>query len=135
MNLRNGIRGTVKLAVLLAVTVSCDGASDPTGAQPIVNRPPTPGEAAPAQVVVTPRVDTLSALGETVSLGAVVVGENGSVVAGVPVTWASLTPNVATVGANSGTVTSVGVGTTTIRASAGSATGDATVVVLSPGST
>lgn len=134
MNLRYPIRCSAMLSVLLVTTVACDGAADPTGAQPIVNRPPTAGEATPAEVVVTPRVDTLSALGQTVSLGAVVVGQDGSVVAGLAVSWVSLAPGVATVGASSGTVTSVGAGSAVIRASAGAVSGDAVVVVLSPGS-
>lgn len=84
-------------------------------------------------MVISPQIDTLTRPGEQSELGAVVVGANGSVIAGVAVTWASLAPGVATVGTSSGTVTAVGAGTATIRATAGTASGTATVVVLDPG--
>lgn len=112
---------------------ACDSGGGPAAPGAQFNRPPTPQEAVPAEVVITPRADTLSGPGERAELGAVVVGTNGSVIAGVPVTWASSAPGVATVGVSSGTVTAVRPGTATIRANAGTASGTATVVVLDPG--
>ena len=120
------------LIVLPAATGApgCDGSPNGVGSGTAAQRPPAAVEALPADVVVTPAVDTLTNLGASVTLGAVVVGSDGSVLSGVPVTWATLAPGVATVGLNSGRVTATGVGTATIRASAGAASGDASVVVV-----
>jgi len=125
---------TTLFAGWLALLASCNPQADASGPRPVVNRPPSPQEPVPAQVVVVPRVDTLFGVGASVELGAVVVGAGGAVIAGVPVTWTSLAPGVALVGMDTGTVTAVGLGVATIRASAGPATGDAEVVVLEPGS-
>ena len=81
-------------------------------------------------MVVVPRSDTLFAIGETAWLGAVVVGVDGSLIARVSVFWASSAPGVVSVGRTSGGVTAVAEGTATIRASAGPATGTATVSVI-----
>ncbi len=117
--------------VLLGVALgSCNNDAGPAAPAPPFVRPPTPSEATPASLVIAPRVDTLAMVGQVVTLGAIVVGADGSVIAGVPVTWSSLAPGVATVGPTSGTVTAQGSGTATIQASAGPVTGTATVVVL-----
>jgi uncharacterized protein YjdB len=78
-----------------------------------------------SQVHVTPRADTLRAIGDTLTLTAVTADAGGVPVAG-PVTWASLDPSVATVDAQ-GAVAAVAVGTARIEAATGA--GRDTVVV------
>ena len=70
----------------------------------------------------------LTALGATVQLSAEVRDQNGQVMAGATVTWASSNAAVATVGA-SGLVTAVANGSATITATAGSVSGSAIVSV------
>ena len=81
-----------------------------------------------------PATAELAALGETVQLRAEVRDQNGQVMAGVSVTWASSSAAVATVSA-SGLVTAAGNGTATITASAGGASGTATATVAQEVST
>lgn len=80
-----------------------------------------------AAVEVTPAVDTLDAIGETVALQARVLGVDRRAI-DVPVEWVSSSPRVATV-SSSGVVTGAGVGATTVRALAGNASGSAEIHV------
>ena len=95
-----------------------DGATEP---------PPDPPR--PTTVTVNPATTELNALGATEQLTAEVRDQNGQVMAGAAVTWASSAAAVATVSA-SGLVTAVANGTATITATAGGVSGTATVTVV-----
>ncbi|MDE2751723.1 MAG: Ig-like domain-containing protein, partial [Gemmatimonadota bacterium] len=97
-----------------------DGATEPAPLPPDPPRPTT--------VTVSPATAQLTALGATVQLSAEVRDQNGQVIAGATVTWASNAATVATVSV-SGLVTAVANGSATITATAGSASGNATVTV------
>ena len=97
-----------------------DGTTGPTPLPPDPPRPTT--------ITVSPATAELTALGATVQLSAEVRDQNGQVMAGTTVAWATSAAAVATVGA-SGLVTAVANGTATITATAGSASGSATVTV------
>ena len=97
-----------------------DGATEPPAPPPDPPRPTT--------VTVTPATAELASLGETVQLRAEVRDQNGQVMAGTSVTWASSSAAVATVSA-AGLVTAADNGTATITASAGGVSGTATVMV------
>ena len=88
--------------------------------------PPEPPRA--TAVTVTPDATELTALGATVQLSAEVRDQNGQLIAGAAVTWASSSDGVATVDA-AGLVTAAGNGSATITASAGTASGSAAVTV------
>ena len=83
---------------------------------------------------MSPATAELTALGATVQLSAEVRDQNGQVMAGATVTWASSAAAVATVSA-SGLVTAVANGSATITATAGSVSGSATVTVAQEVST
>ena len=118
------------IAATAVLVLSCgDGAVEPAP-------PPTP---VATTVAVSPASATLSALGETARFTAEVRDQNGQVMAGAAIAWASSNASVASVAA-SGLATSAGNGTATITATAGSVSGTAavtvaqvvTAVVLSP---
>ncbi|HSM03205.1 MAG TPA: Ig-like domain-containing protein [Longimicrobiales bacterium] len=75
---------------------------------------------APASIVLSPVVDTLAALGDTVRVAATVRDANDYAIPGADVAWGSSAPGVATVD-ESGLVTAVSEGTATIAASSGAA--------------
>ncbi len=85
-------------------------------------------ERRPTTITVTPGSLSLDAVGAQGSLAASVLDQDGQAMTGVTITWSSSTPTVATV-SGTGVVTSVGNGTTTIRAEVGSASGAAQVTV------
>ena len=89
---------------------------------------PPPYFPEPATVTVSPATAELTALGATVQLSAEVRDQNGAVMAGGTVIWASSAAAVATVSA-SGLVAAVADGSATITATAGSVSGSATVTV------
>ena len=89
---------------------------------------------APDSVAVAPAEATIVALGDTLRLGAKAFDANGHAVEGTEFSWASGDASVATVDA-SGLVTSVGNGTTSVTATAGSASGAAAVTVSQEAST
>lgn len=106
-------------AGIVMLVLSCgDGAVEP---------PPPPAPVATA-VTVNPGSAALSALGETARFTAEVRDQNGQVMAGAAVAWASSDASVAAVDA-SGVVTAVGNGSATITATAGSVSGTAAVTV------
>ena len=109
------------LSAIAAVTLwtyACgDGTTEP---------PPDPPK--PTTVTVSPATAELAALGATVQLSAQVQDQNGQVMSGATVTWASSATAVATVSAT-GLVTAAGNGTATITATSGQASGSATVTV------
>lgn len=84
---------------------------------------------APASISVTPAVSLVTSVGETVRHHATVRLPDGTVSLGAPVTWSSSEPAVATIDASTGIATTVGVGETTITATVGSASGQATLEV------
>ena len=79
-------------------------------------------------LAVSPAEATITALGDTLWLGAEAFDANGRAVAGAEFSWESSDDAVATVD-GSGLVTAMGNGTATITATAGSASGSATVAV------
>ena len=97
-----------------------DGTTEPPPLPPDPPRPTT--------VTVSPATAELTALGATVQLSAEVRDQNGAVMSGATVTWASSDDAAATV-STSGLVTAVANGSATITATAGSASGSATVTV------
>ena len=107
-------------SVTLWTSACGDGATEPPT--------PPPDPPRPATVTVTPATVELAALAATAQLSAEVRDQNGQVMAGATVTWASGAATVATVSA-SGLVTAVANGSATITATSGSASGSATVTV------
>src|SRR6185312_13211598 len=81
-------------------------------------------------VKVTPATDSV-AVGNTIALQATVIGPGGQVVSGQRVFWNTGDASIATV-SDAGVVTGVGPGTVQIAASAGGASGIATITVLPP---
>ena len=109
------------VAALLLGLLSCgDGTTEPA--------PATPPAPLPTTLTVSPGTAGLAALGATTQLSAQVFDQNGSVMTGQTIAWSSNNDAVATVG-GSGLVTAVGNGTAAIRATAGTASGTATVMV------
>ena len=90
--------------------------------------PPPPDPPRPTTVTVTPATAELAALGATVQLTVEVRDQNGQVMAGATVNWASSATAVAAVDVN-GLVTAAGNGSATITAAAGAASGSATLTV------
>lgn len=86
------------------------------------------GPPVPASVAVSPASISFASLADTVRLSAAVRDENGEVIAGAAVAWASSDPSVADIDTG-GLVTSVADGSATITATAGSASGSAGVTV------
>ena len=106
--------------VIALLVLSCgDGAVEPT--------PPPPAPVA-TTVTVNPASASFSSLGETARFTAEVRDQNGQVMAGAAVAWASSDAAVASVDA-SGVVTAAANGSATITATAGSVSGTAAVTV------
>ena len=80
-----------------------------------------------AAIAVSPALDSLFAVGDTVALTAATTDANGHDVVDAVVAWESSAPRVATVNAN-GLVTAVGEGEARVTAIAGGVTGSALVV-------
>ncbi|HEX7981315.1 MAG TPA: Ig-like domain-containing protein [Gemmatimonadaceae bacterium] len=72
------------------------------------------------------------AVGQTASLSATVVDAGGNTVSNPSVAWSSRDPAVASVNPNTGVVTAVSVGSTTIDATSGGKKGSSTVTVTPP---
>ena len=83
----------------------------------------------PATVAIQPDTVGLNALGQTVRLAAEVRDRAGRAMEGVPVSWSSGDTLIATVD-SAGLVTAAGNGTTTVAATADSASGQAAVTVM-----
>ena len=113
------------MGLSLLVVLSCgDSATAPAPPPPPVP-PPAPR---PTTVSVSPTTAELTALGATVQLTAEVRDQNGRTMSGATATWASDAAAVATVNAT-GLVTAVDNGTATVTASAGDASGSASLTV------
>ena len=107
------------VAGVTMLVLSCgDGAVEP---------PPLPAAVATA-VSINPGSAALSALGATARFTAEVRDQNGQVMAGAAVAWATSDPSVATVDA-SGVVTAAANGSATITATAGSVSATVPVTV------
>ena len=107
------------IAGIVMLVLSCgDGAVEPA---------PSPTPVA-TTVVVSPTFATLTALEEAARFTAEVRDQNGQVMAGTPIAWATSDASVAAVD-GSGVVTSAANGTATITATAGSVSGAAAVTV------
>ncbi len=118
--LRTGftISATAVFGVAMLVLSCGDGAVEPAP-------PPAP---VATTVTVSPASAALTALGETTRLTAEVRDQNGQVMAGAAVAWATSDAAVAAVDA-SGQVTAAANGSATITAMAGSVSGTAAVTV------
>ena len=116
----------IMTSILLGGVAWAAGCGDDT-----TEPPPPPEPARPASIVVTPATAELTALGETVQLSAEVRDQNGQVMDGVTVTWASSAAGVAKVDA-AGLVTAAANGTATITATAGTVSGTAGITVAHP---
>ena len=103
-SLLNPVLSLAALAPLLVAAGCWDGATEPS-----------PDAPRPTTVTVSPATAELAALGATVQLTVQVLDQNGQVMTGATVTWASSTAAVATVSA-SGLVRGAGEGTATITA-------------------
>ena len=116
-------RSLILTSIALGVVAWAAGCGDDT-----TEPPPRPEPPRPAAITVTPAMAELTALGETVQLSAEVRDQNGQVMDGVTVTWASSAAAVAKVDA-AGLVTALGNGAATITATAGAVSGSAAVTV------
>ena len=87
-----------------------------------------PAPAVPSAITVSPETATLQSLGETRRLSANVRDQNGLVMSGVSVAWATGDATVATV-SGTGLVAAVSNGTVRVTASVGTVSGSADVVV------
>lgn len=114
-----------RLAATIA-TLACAAACGDGGTSP---PPPPPDPPRPTTLAISPATAQLTALAATIQLTAEIRDQNGQVMTGTTVTWASSAPAVATVSA-AGLVTAVGTGITTVTAMAGAASGQATVTVM-----
>ena len=110
------------LTVMLATYLAGCGEDETVG--------PEPAEPV-AAVSVSPAIDTLMALGDTVRLAARAADANGQGVPDATFTWGSSDTRVATVDA-AGVVQATGKGNATITAQAGSASGTAQVTIPGP---
>ena len=121
----DGTTPAVSVSVIVLLVLSCgDGILEPPPSPP----PPSPPAPVATTVTVTPASATLTALEETVRFTSEVRDQNGQVMAGAEVGWASSDASVAAVDA-SGQVTAAANGSATITATAGSASGTAAVTV------
>ena len=113
-------------AAVLAGMIWASGCGDGATEPPVPVPPPAPPR--PTTVSVTPGTAQLAALGATVQLAAQVHDQNGQVMVGPTVTWASSATSVATV-SSGGLVTAAGNGTASVTATVGSASGTAEITV------
>jgi len=106
------------LALFLAAP-ACDSNTSPTD---------PPSAPVPAVITVFPEQATLTSFGPGGMLQAQVLDQNGLPMTGVPVSWTSNDPTVASVTA-SGAITALSNGTTTVNAMAGEVLGTTTITV------
>lgn len=87
---------------------------------------PTAGVA--ARIAVSPEVDTLVAIGDTIAFTATVFDTDGAVLSGQPVSWFTSNETIATI-TQAGRAVAVANGLATVSASTGGVTGSADLVV------
>ncbi len=121
--------GTLRRQRLLLITTAIASATLWAYACGDGTTEPPPDPPRPTTVTVSPATAELAALGATVQLRAQVLDQNGQVMAGATVTWASSATAVATVNA-SGLVTAAANGAATITATAGDASGTSEINVF-----
>ncbi len=122
---------SASLAATLWATLSCGGgATAPTPPPPPPPPAPQPPAPQPTTVSVTP-TEVRIAAGDSAQLAAEVRDQNGQVMTGATVAWASSDAAVATV-TSAGLVRGASAGSTTIAATAGQASGNAAVTVSRP---
>ena len=119
------LRLPVFCSVIAATALACGGTAEPTKPPPVV----TVTLVVTTVGVVLPQ--TQLETGVSVTVTADIRDQNGSVVTGKTVAWASSTPAVATIDA-SGTLKAVSVGTSTITATVDGKSGSAIVTVIGP---
>lgn len=115
-------RPTIRPFALVAAVALANGCGD------VATEPPPLNPSRPTTVSISPATAQMAALGETVQLAAQVFDQNGQVMAGAAVAWSTSSAQVATV-STSGLVTAAGNGAATITATAGAASGAASVTV------
>ncbi|WP_419165817.1 leucine-rich repeat domain-containing protein [Candidatus Palauibacter sp.] len=125
-------RTAPSVVVLCLIAVLSCGEDATTGPPP--PPPPPPAPPRPATITVTPREIQLTAIGQTAQLGAEIRDQDGRVIPGATVAWASSDQAVAEVD-STGLVTATGEGATTITASAGAVSAAAGVTVTQEVST
>lgn len=118
---RNWTRHTVVGFVIAVLVVGCEKTTSPGGNN-------NNNSAVPTTVTLDKTSLSFDAVGATDQLTATVKDQNGSTMTGVTISWSTDAAGVATVN-TSGLVTSVGNGSATIKATAGTAMGTATVDV------
>lgn len=106
--------------VMAATTALSCGDGEPTG-------PIDPEQVPVVAISITPN-NAILLIGESAYLSAITVNSGNQFVPTV-VEWSSADPGIATIGRTSGTVTAVGVGSTTIRVSAQGLTATASITV------
>ena len=113
----------------LALWLACGKDSPTNPAEQQTPAPPPPPVA--TSITVTPSSHTLSSIGATVQLAAVVRDQNNNVMTGQMVTWTSANTAVATVSAQ-GLATAAGNGTAQVTARSGNASGTSSITVSVP---
>lgn len=120
LRLRKTLLGRTLVASLPWLAMAACGGDGPSG-------PPVP-----AEVVVSPRFDTLTVTGATRQFAAQLLNKKGKAVSGGSVTWLTTAPKVATID-STGLATAVGGGVTQIQARSGGVWGSTFLwVVLEP---
>ncbi len=119
LHLCRSIRSLAALAALTAC--SGDSAGPPVAPVPV-----------PTAVKVSPAIDTLDAVGETMQLSALVLDQNGDVMASEAVSWSTSDASVLDVNGSSGRVTARAQGTAVVTAQSRAALGIATITVRPP---
>ena len=90
------------------------------------------GPSAAATVTVTPEIVIVDSIGRTTQFTALVRDDDGTRLSGLEIAWASNNSAVATIDARSGLATAGALGSTTITAMVGAASGRATLDVFVP---
>ena len=124
--------GRYRRALLVSAALVGVGWATACGDESIGPSPPPsvpPSQPRPTSVSVSPPSTTLASLGATVQLSVEVRDQNGQVMAGASVSWATGDTAVASVDAT-GLVTAASNGTATVTATAGTVSGDAVVTVM-----
>lgn len=116
----------IAIALLMLGSVACDSAFDPG----TIASPSSPGgtSPAPASIVLATSVPSL-VIGQTTTVSVTVKGADGSTLSGVPITWSSSAPAVASVSA-AGVVSALHEGSATIAGTTGSIRGQTTISVV-----
>ena len=110
----------IRLSAVLLLLACGDGGTTPTSPP----TPPTPTTPVATSITLSATSLSFASLGQTQQLSATVKDQNGATMSGASVTWSSSSASVATV-SSTGLVTAVANGSTTIKATSGSASANA----------